>query len=380
MTHATPPQPDKFPDEVYIAEPHMEMGAPVDFGVGTFYCKLGGTLTNISEGHARYVRADKPADNGGDWVLVPVTPTDEMVKAGSRQTHWGSAIDKTCDGITKHQWQEMLKATPQPPEVSGECCVPDKGEPSFVLLGRDPQAPALVELWARQRENYRPDSPKPAMARDIAAKMREYKNAHPEKGMKTPQPRDNGGGVDVSGLKRECSEKCGLENNHDKAVAFEVIDYIEQRGLLKAPDTIKATSMQRHVVGKDQWGEELTVMGTPNAIAALKAPGVSVPGDEKWRGICKLVEEQGEVLQLLGKLMAYPSGEHPDGKGNLKDRLHEELGDLEAARQYFIVENDFDESVIDHRTYSKFHQFKKWVMSGIRVEALRPFLPAEKGE
>src|SRR6185312_3555478 len=64
-----------------------------------------------------------------------------------------------------------------------ELCVPDAGEPQFVLLGRDPQAPPLVEEWAHVRRLAEPESPKPAMADEIAAKMRAYKAAHPEKGM-----------------------------------------------------------------------------------------------------------------------------------------------------------------------------------------------------
>lgn len=67
--------------------------------------------------------------------------------------------------------------------ANGECCVPDAGEPSFVFLGRDPQAPALVEQWADERERAEPDSAKPAAARDIARRMREFKNANPDKGM-----------------------------------------------------------------------------------------------------------------------------------------------------------------------------------------------------
>ena len=51
-----------YPDEVYISEPHMEMGALVDFGCGSYYCKLGGTLTDISEGTVLYLRADRHPD------------------------------------------------------------------------------------------------------------------------------------------------------------------------------------------------------------------------------------------------------------------------------------------------------------------------------
>ena len=65
----------------------------------------------------------------------------------------------------------------------GECCVPLPGEPSFVLLGRDPQAPALVETWAAERERAEPSSPKPAMARRTAAAMAAWKLLNPEIGL-----------------------------------------------------------------------------------------------------------------------------------------------------------------------------------------------------
>lgn len=77
---------------------------------------------------------------------------------------------------------EAALATAQPQGVP-ECCVPDDGEPSFVLLGRDPQAPALIETWAADRERAEPSSNKPGRARAIAAAMREFKAANPGKGM-----------------------------------------------------------------------------------------------------------------------------------------------------------------------------------------------------
>ncbi len=49
----------------------------------------------------------------------------------------------------------------------------------------------------------------------------------------------------------------------------------------------------------------------------------------------KLVEELGELLQLLGKLSAFPDGIHPDGKGELKYRLLDEIADVYAALRYF---------------------------------------------
>lgn len=36
---------------------------------------------------------------------------------------------------------------------------------------------------------------------------------------------------------------------------------------------------------------------------------------EHWKGIGKLIEECGEVLQVAGKAIAFPRGPHPDGAG-----------------------------------------------------------------
>lgn len=49
----------------------------------------------------------------------------------------------------------------------------------------------------------------------------------------------------------------------------------------------------------------------------------------------KLVEELGELLQLIGKLQAFPDNIHPDGKGDLRYRLLDEIADIYAALRYF---------------------------------------------
>ena len=57
--------------------------------------------------------------------------------------------------------------------------------------------------------------------------------------------------------------------------------------------------------------------------------------DVQWRGIHKLTEEIGELGQVIGKLGEFPSGNHPDGGPQLRQRLEEELADVEAAILYF---------------------------------------------
>jgi hypothetical protein len=47
-------------------------------------------------------------------------------------------------------------------------------EPMFILLGRDKNAPSLVDLWANQRELDGEDPTKVQEARDCASTMRRY--------------------------------------------------------------------------------------------------------------------------------------------------------------------------------------------------------------
>jgi hypothetical protein len=63
-------------------------------------------------------------------------------------------------------------------------CLPDEGEPSFVLLARDPQAPPLIESWIAERNVWEPnEKEKLAKAAKIAAEMRKWKQEHPDRGM-----------------------------------------------------------------------------------------------------------------------------------------------------------------------------------------------------
>lgn len=86
-------------------------------------------------------------------------------------------------------------------------------------------------------------------------------------------------------------------------------------------------------------------------------------GSATWPGLAKLAEENGEVGQVIGKLMAFPEGEHPDGGAALALRLATELADLTAAVRYvrahcteLVPLRDF----IDQRTEAKFALFQRW--------------------
>lgn len=82
-----------------------------------------------------------------------------------------------------------------------------------------------------------------------------------------------------------------------------------------------------------------------------------------WPGMSKLIEEMGELNQVLGKLMATGGEpEHWDGT-DLHDRLAEEVADVLAAVEFFRYANeplvtriDF----MDDRESKKIDLFCKW--------------------
>ena len=77
-------------------------------------------------------------------------------------------------------------------------------------------------------------------------------------------------------------------------------------------------------------------------------------------GLSKLTEECGELLQVTGKLMAYPEGTHPDGKGDLYLRLEEEMADALAAIEFSTQKLGLSEVRINYRKMSKIMLFEQW--------------------
>jgi NTP pyrophosphatase (non-canonical NTP hydrolase) len=94
----------------------------------------------------------------------------------------------------------------------------------------------------------------------------------------------------------------------------------------------------------------------------MKGSGDFSIGSNVWPGTSKLLEEMGELQQVLGKLIA-TAGEtkHWEGK-DLKERLIEELADVQGAIRFFQIKNLSNASVeaIDKRAEEKFHLFRKW--------------------
>jgi hypothetical protein len=85
-------------------------------------------------------------------------------------------------------------------------------------------------------------------------------------------------------------------------------------------------------------------------------------GSNRLEGMSKLIEEMGELQQVLGKLMGNGGEDsHWDGT-NLYERLAEECADLEAALDFFTSKNARMFSPVQYtkRYREKLELFQKW--------------------
>lgn len=91
-----------------------------------------------------------------------------------------------------------------------------------------------------------------------------------------------------------------------------------------------------------------------------RAPLMYGIGSSYWNGLAKLNEEAGELIQILGKLLATGGTDH--WEGDLRPRLVEELGDLRAAIDFFATSclrpDELDAVVA--RTEAKIDLFERW--------------------
>jgi NTP pyrophosphatase (non-canonical NTP hydrolase) len=78
-------------------------------------------------------------------------------------------------------------------------------------------------------------------------------------------------------------------------------------------------------------------------------------------GMAKLVEECGELLQVVGKVLAYGLGDHPDDNPKLlKQRLEEESADVLAAISFVMDTHDMSQDVVTSRSEVKYDRFTEW--------------------
>lgn len=101
-------------------------------------------------------------------------------------------------------------------------------------------------------------------------------------------------------------------------------------------------------------------------------------GSDLWPGASKLIEECGELVQVLGKLIATGGDTaHWDGS-DLGDRLVEEIGDVLAAANFFAWVNRLPQDQISVREHRKRHLFMFWQQE--QSGRTRPSEPAQKAD
>ena len=78
------------------------------------------------------------------------------------------------------------------------------------------------------------------------------------------------------------------------------------------------------------------------------------------KGLTKLSEECGELVQAACKKIAYMDRKHPDGKGNMNARIEEEMADVRAACDFVEAKLGLNKKAIQKRRKMKLKRFNKW--------------------
>jgi NTP pyrophosphatase (non-canonical NTP hydrolase) len=97
-------------------------------------------------------------------------------------------------------------------------------------------------------------------------------------------------------------------------------------------------------------------------LTTARSDGSFSIGSGVWPGVSKLVEEVGELGQVLGKLIAtHGAAEHWDGT-NLRQRLIEEMGDVLAAVDFVGQMNltPQERILMSYRAETKRRLFFEW--------------------
>lgn len=77
-------------------------------------------------------------------------------------------------------------------------------------------------------------------------------------------------------------------------------------------------------------------------------------------GLAKLSEETGELQQVIGKILAYGSGPHPDGTESLLAKFEEEAADVLAALELVTKLLGANNDTILERAELKLKRFLDW--------------------
>ena len=95
-------------------------------------------------------------------------------------------------------------------------------------------------------------------------------------------------------------------------------------------------------------------------MGAVSSPGPYSIGSNMWPGLSKLIEESGEVQQVVGKLIATGGKTKHWDFPDLRECLQEEIADLMAACLFVIEANGLDENVMRDRSRVKLALFHRW--------------------
>lgn len=78
------------------------------------------------------------------------------------------------------------------------------------------------------------------------------------------------------------------------------------------------------------------------------------------KGLTKLMEECGELIQILAKKSAYmETDNHPDGS-LMKRRMEDEIADVVAAITFVVEQFDLDVPYMSERSTDKIELYEKW--------------------
>lgn len=78
------------------------------------------------------------------------------------------------------------------------------------------------------------------------------------------------------------------------------------------------------------------------------------------KGLAKLIEECGEVIQVGGKVLQVGSIDSKHWSGVLRTMMEDEIADLQAAIEYVIEQNSLNKIKIGVRRARKLKKFKSW--------------------
>jgi NTP pyrophosphatase (non-canonical NTP hydrolase) len=130
---------------------------------------------------------------------------------------------------------------------------------------------------------------------------------------------------------------------------------------------VSATHVHDADTAYDGWCADPECPNSPDGPVQLPdhVAGPFSIGSDSWPGLAKLAEECGELVQVIGKLIA-SNGQstHWDGKGDLMARLIEEMGDVRAAMIFLCESNGIDKADVHARADTKLERFRRWHAAG----------------